>query len=428
MIKDVEVFMWGKRIALLHQNSIESPALFEYDKNFVDSGIEVAPFMMPLSSKLYSFQGLSEESFHGLPGMIADSLPDRFGNAVIDNWLASTGRNPESFTALDRLCYTGTRGMGALEYVPATGPDCSGDSIDVSEMMKLASRVLENRKDSILKEDEANMAQLLEIGSSAGGARAKAVIAWNEETGDIKSGQINAGEGYRYWLLKFGDVAGNGDHGLKDDKQYTQIEYAYYLMALDLGIEMKECRLYEKDGAKHFMTERFDRVANKKIYMQTLAALIHSDYNLPGSCSYEVYADYARRLGIELSGIQQIYKRMVFSVLGMNCDDHVKNFSFTMDRRGKWSLAPAYDITFAYNPANRWISGHQMTISGKRTEITQEDMLLCGKKMGLKTTFCKEVIDRTKDTVLNWVEYADKAQISEERTVIIDSVIKRGII
>ena len=426
MITSVEVKLWGTRIGVLRQKDMDSPVFFEYDSEYIKSGIELAPFMMPLSNKIYSFQELSLDSFHGVPGMIADSLPDRFGNTVINKWLASRGQSAESFTALDRLCYTGKRGMGALEYNPAIGPDFSGKQIDISEMTNLASEILSDREQKTISEKDAHLAQLLEIGSSAGGARAKAVIAWNEETGEIKSGQINAGEGFRYWLLKFGDVRGNGDHGVKDEKQYTQIEYAYYLMAKDLSITMQECRLYEKDGITHFMTERFDRVDNKKIYMQTLAALIHSDYNMPGSCSYEMYAEYAKRLGVTLAGIREIYQRMVFAAVGMNCDDHVKNFTFLMDRAGRWSLSPAYDITFAYNPGNRWLTGHQMTIADKRNDITEEDLLLCGKRMELSREYCRDVIEKTKQVVSKWMLYAEKCRITEERADAIATGIEIG--
>ena len=417
MIRSVEVFLWGRRIGILHQAAPDVPVYFEYDRSFVNSGIEVAPFMMPLSSRLYSFQELPENSFHGVPGMIADSLPDRFGNAVIDHWLSGQGRAPESFTALDRLCYTGKRGMGALEYVPATGPDFSGNRIDISEMAKFAAEILSERETKSINEHNAHLAELLEIGSSAGGARAKAIIAWNEVTGEIRSGQIQAGDGFRYWLLKFGDISGNGDHGVKDEKQYTQIEYAYYKMAKDLDISMQECRLYEKDGVKHFLTERFDRIDNRKVHMQTLAALIHSDFNMPGSCSYEMYAEYAKRLNISLDGIKQIYRRMVFAVIGMNCDDHVKNFSFLMDKNGRWTLSPAYDITYAYKPGNKWIAGHQMTIAGKRNGITEQELLSCGKSMELSREFCKSVIAHTKEVVSDWMSYAQQCDITEERAL-----------
>ena len=416
MITTAEVYLWGTRIGYIHQGDSDAAASFEYDRKFVKSGIELSPFRMPLSDRVYSFPELSRvEAFKGIPGLFADSLPDKFGNAVIDKWLAGQGRSPQSFTAIERLCYTGKRGMGALEYVPATSPEFINSEVDVTEMTKLASDVLSGRESAVLSDKEAGVMQLLEIGSSAGGARAKAIVAWNEKTGEVKSGQVDAGKGFDYWLIKFDGVSGNGDHNLADKKQYSLIEYAYYLMAIDLGIDMSECRILEKDGLSHFMTKRFDRQNGDKIHMQTLAALGHYDYNTPGECSYEAYAQYARRLGIGASGIEQIYKRMAFSDLAKNYDDHVKNFAFLMNRQGIWSLAPAYDLCFAFSPGNRWISRHQMTINGKTTDISEGDLITCGTNMGLNVRKCKGIIEETRKVVSNWMEYAEKSHITEKR-------------
>ena len=428
MIDTAEVYLWGTRIGVVHQAESASAATFEYDNIFKRSGIEVAPFKMPLSDRLYSFPELAHtDAFRGMPGLLADSLPDRFGNAVINNWLVSHGRKPESFSAVERLCYTGKRGMGALEYIPATSPiQGKGTIVDVTEMTELASEILSGKKEVALSEREAGILQLVEIGSSAGGARAKAVIAWNEKTGEIKSGQIDTEKGFEYWLIKFDGVSGNGDHSEVDKKQYSLIEYAYYLMAVDLGIDMSECRLYHKDGLNHFMTKRFDRSNNDKIHTQTLAALCHVDYNIPNLFSYELYTDYAKRLGLGKKAIEQIYKRMVFAVIGSNCDDHVKNFSFLMDRKGNWKLSPAYDITFSYNPVNRWISQHQMSVNGKTFAITHDDLVMSGKNMGLSVEFCKNVIRKTEEIVSEWYKYAEKCNISEERANEVFEGIKAG--
>ena len=291
-------------------------------------------------------------------------------------------------------------------------------------MTALASEVLSGKEHRTLSDKTASIAGLLEIGSSAGGARAKAIIAWNESTGEIKSGQTNAGNGFEHWLIKFDGVVGNGDHSLADKKQYTLIEYAYYLMARDLGIDMEECRIYKKDGLNHFMTKRFDRKNGRKIHMQTLAALGHFDYNTPNTCSYETYVNFAKHLGIGKSGIEQIFMRTVLAVKGGNCDDHVKNFSFLMNRKGEWRLSPAYDITFAYNPDNRWISRHQMSINGKTSGIINDDLMDFGKMIGLSADFCKKTIANTDDVVSRWLEYAAKSGISEERA----SEINRGIV
>ena len=426
MITACEVYLWGTRIGVIYQDNHLSPGRFEYDKKFLNSGIELSPFMMPLSGRIYSFPELVRlEAFHGLPGLFADSLPDKFGNAVIEQWLISHGRSISSFSAIERLCYTGKRGMGALEYVPATETAASDEDIDVTDMVELATEVLADKEQSVLDQNKAAVAQLIEIGSSAGGARAKAVISWNPKTGIIKSGQVKAGEGFEQWIIKFDGVSKNGDHGLVDKKQYSLIEYAYYLMALDSGIDMMECRIFSKDGFDHFMTRRFDRKDGKKIHVQTLAAIKHIDYNQIGAYSYEAYAECARKIGIGKEGIKQLFRRMVFNVLSANCDDHVKNFAFQMDRQGKWSLAPAYDLTFAYNPNNKWISEHQMLINNKSSRITDNDMIQSGIQMGLTREYCVSVVEEIRQVVNNWYEYAMKAGISESRSEEISHGIRK---
>lgn len=426
MITACEVYLWGTRIGVIYQDNHLSPGRFEYDKKFLNSGIELSPFMMPLSGRIYSFPELVRlEAFHGLPGLFADSLPDKFGNAVIEQWLISHGRSISSFSAIERLCYTGKRGMGALEYVPATETAASDEDIDVTDMVELATEVLADKEQSVLEKNKAAVAQLIEIGSSAGGARAKAVISWNPKTGIIKSDQVKAGEGFEQWIIKFDGVNKNGDHGLVDKKQYSLIEYAYYLMALDSGIDMMECRILSKDGLNHFMTRRFDRKDGKKIHVQTLAAIKHIDYNQIGAYSYEAYAECARKLGIGKEGIKQLFRRMVFNVLSANCDDHVKNFAFQMDRQGKWSLTPAYDLTFAYNPNNKWISEHQMLINNKFSRITDNDMIQSGIQMGLTREYCVSVVEEIRQVVNNWYEYAMKAGISESRSEEISHGIRK---
>lgn len=428
MIHTVEVYLWGSRIGILHQGENDTVPAFEYDKDFRRSGIELAPFQMPLSDRVYSFPNLRESSaFHGLPGLIADSLPDKFGNAVIEQWLSAQGRTSGSFTALERLCYTGKRGMGALEYVPSEDIGMSDSAIDVTELTEFASEILSGRESKSYNAKDVTRAQMLEIGSSAGGARAKAVIAWNMETNEIRSGQVDVSPDFSHWLIKFDQVRGNGDHGVHDCMQYTLIEYAYYLMARDCGIDISECRIFKKDGMSHFMTKRFDRQNGKKIFMQTLSALGHFDFNEPYLCSYNTYAEYAKRLGIGKSGIEEIYRRMVFNVLAVNCDDHVKNFSFIMDRQGTWKLSPAYDLTFAYNPDNRWLCGHQVTINGKSKNITDGDLLQTGKAMGLSKAFCENTVAKIRAVIQNWLIYAQKCDISEQTTETVAEVLKQGI-
>ena len=426
MISTVEVYLWGRRIGTLHQDVSDRAATFEYDRDFLDSGIEPAPFRMPLSARLFTFPELAESvAFRGLPGLVADSLPDRFGNAVIDLWLERNGRSRGSMTPLERLCYTGKRGMGALEFVPAEDIGSADREVDVTDLTELASEILSEKEHFHYDADDVTMAQMLEIGSSAGGSRAKAVIAWNEATGEIRSGQVDASPDFGQWLIKFDNVRGNGDHGETDGPQYTRIEYAYHLMAKDLGIDMSECRMLEKDGMAHFMTKRFDRIGGKKIFVQTLSALGHFDYNVPRTCSYETYAEYARGLGIGTAGIEEIFRRMVFNVLAMNCDDHVKNFAFIMGRDGSWRPAPAYDMTYAYNPDNRWLREHQMTVNGRSKDIGKDDLLASGKTMMLNTRFCKEVIADAEKVVSEWPGYAERCGIDSKTVRSIDSRLVR---
>ena len=420
-----EVYLWGTRIGIIHQDKTKPYATFEYDSDFAKSGIELSPLRMPLSQGIYEFPGLAGEPFYGMPGLVADSLPDKFGNAVIEQWLMSLGKSMSDFTAIDRLCYTGKRGMGALEYVPAsTDIQDLDESINVKEMVKFASEILSGRQDVLLKAtDNLTYSQLVQVGSSAGGARAKALIAWNESTNEVRSGQLELGEGYDYWLMKFDNVAKNGDHGLEDKKEYTLIEYAYYLMARSCGITMNECRIYESEGDHHFMTKRFDRENGKKLHMQSLGALAHISYQEPGICGYELVASYMQRIGITYKEIEQFYRRMVFNRLAVNQDDHVKNISFIMDRNGKWRLSPAYDITFSYNPTNKWLRAHQMSVNGRTNDIQLSDLLESGKNMGIKERSCKKIIDEVKDSVQNFAMYAEEAKLSEKTFSHIKSVI-----
>lgn len=407
-----KVVLWGTQIGTVAIPDNSNIAIFKYDRDFLDSGIEVSPIVMPLDERTYSFAGLPAESFHGLPGLLADALPDRFGNAVINRWLAEQGRDPESFNAVERLCYTGKRGMGALEFQPILGPKFNpSEKVNVDRLAQLASDILTQRESIRLDADEDSMRQILQVGTSAGGARAKAVIAWNEQTNEIRSGQIDAGTGFSYWLIKFDGVHGNGDRDIKDATIYTRIEYAYHLMAKAAGIEMEECRLYQENGLYHFMTRRFDRdqQAGKKIHMQTLGALAHFDYNDPNAYSYEQASMVIRKLGLDKTAMEQLYRRMVFNVLAKNQDDHVKNISFLMDRSGEWRLAPAYDMTLSFAPGHRWIGAHQMSINGKRLDVTEEDMTECGAKMDLNAAKCKKIIQKTKDSIAEWEKFAEQA-------------------
>ncbi len=420
-----EVYLWGTRIGIIHQPRGRKYASFEYDKNFLNSGIEVSPLKMPLASNVYEFPDLADGAFHGLPGLVADSLPDKFGNAVIENWLLSQGKSISDFTAIDRLCYTGKRGMGALEYVPATADiEDIDENINVQEMVRFASEVLNDRKKITLNaKNELAYSQLVQVGSSAGGARAKALIAWNERTNEVKSGQLQLGEGFDYWLMKFDNVSKNGDHGLADRPEYTLIEYAYHKMAVACGIQMNECKLYHSGNDNHFMTKRFDRADGKKIHMQSLGALVHISYQEPALCSYELAARYMKEIGLVPKEIEQFYRRMTFNCLAANQDDHVKNVSFLMDRTGRWTLAPAYDITFAYDKDNKWLRGHQMTVNGKTTDIAATDIVAAGTAMGLKERRCKDIAEECTEVIAHFPDFAKEAGIRKETVDYINSVI-----
>lgn len=416
MISTAEVYMWGTRIGVLHKEEEKPYASFEYDRDFVKSGIQLSPIMMPLSRRVFEFPNLVGSTFRGVPGLIADSLPDKFGNAVINRWLVSQAKSDNDFNVLDRLCYTGKRGMGALEYVPTTGPKADlSEVLNVREMADFASRVLQNREnENVQKDNGIGFEQLLKFGTSAGGARAKAIIAWNENTSEIKSGQVDAGKGFDYWLMKFDGVKGNGDHELEDVPEYTLIEYAYYKMALAAGIEMSECRIYEEGGRHHFMTKRFDRAGGEKLHMQTLGAIGHIDYNYPGVCSYEQAATFMRQMKLPASDVEQLFRRMVFNVLAVNQDDHVKNISFLMNKAGTWKLAPAYDMTFSYDASNLWLSAHQMLVNGKKEGITCNDMIACGRNMDISTSRCNRMISDVANAVAQWPQIASDNGIREK--------------
>ena len=411
-----EIYLWGTRVGIIHQDLDKPYASFEYDEKFLNSNIEISPIMMPLRNIVYEFPSLSGEPFWGMPGLVVDSLPDTFGNKVIEQWLVSQGKSITDFTAIDRLCYTGKRGMGALEYVPASSEISDiNESINVSEMVKFASDVLNKRETITLNAEEAlTYSQLVQVGSSAGGARAKALIAWNEKTNEIKSGQLNLDKDFDYWLMKFDNVSKNGDHGLEDIPEYTLIEYAYYKMALDAGIQMNECRIYSNAGENHFMTKRFDRVQGKKMHMQSLGAMAHISYKEPRLCSYEMAAAYMREMKLPMIDIEQFFCRMVFNCIAVNQDDHVKNISFLMDKSGKWRLSPAYDITYSYDITNKWLSAHQMTINGKKSNINLIDLLEVGEKMGLKRKKCLDIISKISRVVSDFERYANEANIREK--------------
>lgn len=414
------VTLWGRRIAAVSIEAGERAAAFQYDPAFARGGVEVAPVHMRLRAQPYRFPGLPPDAFSGLPGLLADALPDRWGTALIDAWLASQGRDAASFDVVERLCYVGARGMGALEFQPAHEPVAApGAALQVGALVRLAAEALADRTAFVAElaanPEEAAMRAILAVGTSAGGARPKAVIAYDETTGQIRSGQIAAGDGFRHWLLKFDGVSGAGDHGLRDPQGWGAIEYAYWRMARAAGVEMAESRLLEENGRRHFMTRRFDRPDDgDKLHMQTLGALEHVSYNEPGTYSYEQALLLVRRLGLATPAAEQLFRRMVFNVVARNQDDHVKNVAFLMDRSGAWSLAPAYDVTWAWRPGNRWLESHQMSIAGRRDGFSVQDLRTVARLAGLKRGRAETILAEVVDAVTGWRAIADEVGVDEQ--------------
>ncbi len=413
------VTLWGARIAAVSVKPGARAATFQYDPAFARSGVEVAPIRMPLRTQPYSFPGLPLDAFSGLPGLLADALPDRWGTALVNAWLAAQGRAEASFDVVERLCYVGTRAAGALEFQPAHEPAQPAESdLQVGALVRLASEVLAQREQFVaeLSENpqEQAMKAILAVGSSAGGARPKALIAYNEATGQVRSGQVAVAPGFRHWMLKFDGVARAGDHGLADPRGWGVVEYAYSQMARAAGIEMSECRLLEENGRRHFMTRRFDRPdAGGKLHMQTVGALEHVSYNEPGTYSYEQLMLLTRRLGLGTPDVEQQFRRMVFNVVARNQDDHVKNAAFLMDRDGAWSPAPAYDVTWAWQPGNRWLDSHQMTIAGKRDGFTVADLRAVAQLAGLPRGRAERTLAEVVEVVAGWPAIAEQAGVEE---------------
>jgi serine/threonine-protein kinase HipA len=388
-MSDAKVILWGSDIGAVTWVAERQAGVFQYDPSFIRSGIQLSPLMMPLRALPYEFPALAKETFRGLPGLLADSLPDRFGNAVIDTWLASQGRTAASFNPVERLCFIASRGMGGLEYKPALRiPHSKTDEIDVARLVELSNKILDQRAGlgGVFSgdDDKEAMEAILRVGTSAGGARAKAILAWNPTTNEFRSGQVKIPSGFEHWIMKFDSVSHNRDKELSDPQGYGKIEYAYYLLAVAAGIDMTECRLHHEGGRSHFMAKRFDRNADgSKIHMQSLCAISHVDFNEPALYSYEQTIQTMKRLGVTQKDLEQQVLRAMFNVVGRNHDDHVKNIAFLMNRRGTWKLSPAFDVTYAYDPMGYWTSQHQLSINEKRDGFTKEDLSSLAKIAGI---------------------------------------------
>lgn len=413
MINFADVYIWGEHAGTIAWDENRQAGSFEYAESFRNKGLDLAPLTMPLQNQaVWQFPSLNHDTFLGMPGLLADALPDAFGKALLDRWLASIGRtfaNP-----VERLCYQGNRSMGALEFVPAQDNYLEkSTALEVDSLVQVAREVLNTKAElntSFDNDAKEAIANIIRVGTSAGGQRAKAVIAYNDATKEVRSGQIAAPEGFTHWLLKLDGVT---NANLGDPKHFGQIEYVYHLMAREAGIDMMECRLLEENGRAHFMTRRFDRTDHaQKVHMQTLCGIAHFDYKILHAYSYEQAFQVMRRLRLPYQQAEEMYRRMVFNVIARNQDDHTKNISFLMDQEGKWRLSPAYDISWCYNPQGAWTSKHQMSVNGKWDNITEQDMLNVAKNVNIKQP--KQIIEQVAYAVSLWPKLAKEFGIPKE--------------
>ncbi|MEN8192088.1 MAG: type II toxin-antitoxin system HipA family toxin [Bacteroidota bacterium] len=433
MITTAFVKIWDQIVGAVAWDENTGIASFEYDLEFLRLGWELSPIKMPVSSnnRIFSFpeltisRGGEYDTFKGLPGLLADVLPDRYGNQLINAWLAQNGRSENSMNPVEQLCFIGTRGMGALEFEPAYyKPTKRTFHVEINGLVDIAKKMLSQRAgfETSLQEDEHKaMMDILKIGTSAGGARPKAIIAYNPKTKDVKSGQTNAPKGFEHWLIKLDGVS---DTQFGQSKGYGRVEMAYYLMAKDCGIEMMESQLFEENGRAHFMTKRFDRsISNEKHHIQTLCALQHYDYNNVNSYSYEQLFQTMRSLRLPYPQAEQMFRRMVFNVVAKNCDDHTKNFTFRLQKDQEWELAPAYDLCHAYRPDSIWVSQHALSINGKRKNISKDDLLTIAKSMNIKKA--EKIILQISEIVTLWNNYAEEINVNSDlRHAIFNTLIK----
>lgn len=423
MIETAYVKIWGKLVGAIAWNLENQLASFEYDPSFLDLGWDLAPLKMPIASgaNIYSFPELrpgrnsEHDTFKSLPGLLADMLPDKYGNQLIDTWLAQQGRPVNSMNPVEKLCFIGSRGMGALEFEPAQNQEKkSAYKIELDTLVEVSQKMLQNREDfetNLTKDENAAMLDILRVGTSAGGARPKAVIAYNEKTGEVRSGQANAPKGFEHWLIKLDGVS---EAQFGESYGYGRVEMAYYLMAKDCGIDMMDCKLLEENGRAHFMTKRYDRLGGRiRHHVQTWCAMSHYDFNDMTSYSYEQLFQTMRALRLDYQEAEQMYRRMVFNVLARNCDDHTKNFSFRMKQNENWTLTPAYDICHAYDPNSIWVSQHALSINGKRKNQTKDDLLSIAKSMNIKKA--KNIITELNSNIRNWNNYAEMVAVDTKK-------------
>jgi len=416
------IYLWGDLVGALAYDPKSKISTFEYSSSWLRQGFDIAPLRMPLSSQKFQFPNLDSETYRGLPALFADTLPDDFGNAVINAWLTRNGRDVESFTSIERLLYTANRGMGALEFEPAIeNTTNSNEQIELNSLIEMAQNIFDQRANlssnwQLQQENNNAMSALFQVGTSAGGARAKALVAVNAERTQLRSGQVDAPDGYEQYLLKFDGVE---EHKIKsevfgDPKGFGRMEYAYYLMAVDTGINMSPSELLIDGSRAHFMTKRFDRVGNKKLHYVSLCAMDHADYKKPGTYSYEQLLSIARQLKLPRKDAIEIYRRMVFNVVARNHDDHTKNFGFLLTSKdSSWRLSPAFDLAYSYKKDSPWVNEHQMSLNSKRDNFTREDLLSVGTLIGNFKQESNKIIDEVISVVSKWQDYANRADVFE---------------
>ena len=428
-IQLADVIYHKLKVGAVYWDAPRHVAVFEYTPEFMASGINLSPLKMPTRSGPYQFPSL-HRSYWGLPGLLAESIPDTYGNVLIDEWVRRQGRSPSDFSPVERLCYIGDRGMGALEFRPGLRQKAKrAERVEVDRLVELASEALAAKEGlSTELQGEEDLNQILSVGTSAGGARAKAVIAWNSETNEVRSGQTQAPKGFEQWLLKFDGVSAAFD-GVRDPQGYGRIEYAYFLMASQAGLEMSECRVFEEGGRAHFMTRRFDRTpTGEKVHMASLFGIAHMAHGAPWEHSH-AYEDYfgtvVDQLDLAPHDRLEAFRRMVFNVLGCNRDDHSKNFGFLFDQANGWRLAPAFDVTYAHSSGpNKWTATQQMSVCGKRDAITISDLVDCGRQCGIATKpKLKGVIDRVTDALAHWDRFAEQAKVGNREAAKIETAI-----
>ena len=423
MVDYAYVKIWGKLVGVVRWLPERNLASFQYDKSFLSNNWDLSPLKMPINNgtRVYSFPELLKEkdseydTFKGLPGLLADSLPDKYGNKLIDLWLAQNGCPTGSMNPVEKLCFIGSRGMGALEFEPAqikTGKNTF--PIEISGLIDIAKKILSDRETfatNFNKDERRAMQEIIKVGTSAGGARPKVLIAYNTKTGELLSGQTSVPKGFEHWLLKLDEVS---DEQFGESKGWGRIEYAYYLMAKECRIEMTECKLLEENKRAHFMTKRFDREGhNTRHHIQTLCGIQHFDYNDMHGYSYEQVFQTMRQLKLKYPEAEQMFRRMVFNVLATNYDDHTKNFSFILKKDGQWGLSPAYDVCYSYNPTNQWLLRQTLSINGKRNNITQSDLMTIAKANNIKKG--ETIITEINNVVKNWGDFAGSAKVRDDK-------------